>query len=263
MFEGWSCVVNAYQHAGLCDLWWYHITNTLTIHLLWQDGVFFRTGHCFTHLWVCWYSYIEARGWEWNTVLMYMYSSCICPFTRTHAHTHTHTLIHTVAHSSFHTQSSDSNYTSLTHQLLTQTTRWQLLVCVFCSVICKLRKKDALLLGVSKILESTFLCHFGIVTYITQEVMSWKNKYYPEPDCCIETLLSSSLGAVTQTFLGLISFAWLCLFVKKGCQVFLFGGMILVMCELLHKVVGRSRPPAVHPPLSQWTIPAYVAMYES
>ena len=30
------------------------------------------------------------------------------------------------------------------------------------------------------------------------------NKYYPEPDCCIETLLSS-LGAVTQTFLGLIS----------------------------------------------------------
>ena len=31
------------------------------------------------------------------------------------------------------------------------------------------------------------------------------NKYYPEPDCCIETLLNSSLGAVTQTFLGLIS----------------------------------------------------------
>ena len=31
------------------------------------------------------------------------------------------------------------------------------------------------------------------------------NKYYPEPDCWIETLLSSSLGAVTQTFLGLIS----------------------------------------------------------
>ena len=33
------------------------------------------------------------------------------------------------------------------------------------------------------------------------------NKYYPEPDCCIETLLSS-LGAVTQTFLGLISGAY-------------------------------------------------------
>ena len=81
------------------------------------------------------------------------------PSPHTHMYRHSHgcpqQLPHTILRLKLHfTNTSAVNINHQTTKVWNLMPR-QLLVCVFCSVICKLQKKDVLLLGVSKILEST------------------------------------------------------------------------------------------------------------
>ena len=73
-----------------------------------------------------------------------------------------------------------------------------------CTVRTMFNDCGSAIIGMSSCVFRFFLRGAIAVEARRRRAASASNKYYPEPDCCIETLLNS-LGAVTQTFLGLIS----------------------------------------------------------